>query len=382
MKLIPGCDLAVQAAMNESNMENTNLKGHRERVRNRLLKGEILSDEQLLELLLMYGIPQKDVRPLAKNLLEEFDSLEAVINTDHKVLMKKALVKENTVALFKLFKILAIRYNNKRTNNKTAEPEQINLFGKPIDKEKGLQIFTNAVTRDMLMILPLLPETRNINVITAFIKKNLHYNSEESRKRYTHYIVKRLFPDGIADCSLIRFGHSFVNTSDLQDVCFYRFLHAEPLLHKIMTELFLPSISRGFVKRNEIVQFTDAIFPNLKSNDKCVQAIVDVLVKTNMCKLQKQELTLKNRKPNIASFTYILHSEFKEPGMYAHNLLKGNSYIAAMLWEPNYTEEMLYELRNNGYISKVSNIDGIKQFTTKYHLEEITELLIMQKGQN
>jgi len=377
--------------MNDSNMEKNNLKGHRERARKRLLKGEKLSDEQLLELLLMYGIPQKDVKPLAKELLAEHGTIEAVLDANNKVLAKKTLIKENTVALFKLFKVLAIRFNSKHTINKTAEPEQTNLFGSPYDKEnkiphkdneKSLPIFANAVTRDSLEILPQLPETQDINAITAFIKNNLHYNSGESRNRYANYVVKRLFSGGNVDLSLIRFGHSFVNTPDLQDVCFYKYIHAEPFLHQIIIELLLPSISKGFVKRNEIVQYTDATFPNMKSNDKCVQAIVDVLVKTNMCKLQKQELTLKNRKPNLASFTYILHSEFKEPGMYAHNLLKGNSYISAMLWEPDCIEAMLYELRNNGYISKVSNIDGIKQFTTKYHLAEITEMLIMRKGQN
>jgi hypothetical protein len=380
----------VQAAMNECNMENKNLKGHRERVRSRLLKGEILPEEQLLELLLMYGIPQKDVRPLAKELLAEYGTLEAVLDTDYKILIKKSLIKENTAALFRLIKVIINRHNCKRSIHKTAESEQVNFFGSLKDKEnklphtppgKNIQFFANAVTRDSLEILPQLPETQDISALTVFIRNNLHYNSEESRHRYANYVVKRLFPSGKVDLALIRFGHSFVNTQDLRDVCFYRYLHAEPLLRKTIEDLIVPAISRGFIKRDEIVQYVDTIFPGMKSNRKCVLAIVDVLVKTNICKLQKQEITFRNRKPNVASFVYILHSEFQEPGMYDSNLLKNNPYITAMLWDSDCIDEILYDLRNYGYISKVSNIDGIKQFTTKYHLAEITEILIGRKGQ-
>lgn len=376
--------------MNECNMENKNLRGHRERARKRLLKGENLSDGQLLELLLMYGIPQKDVRPLANELLTEHGSLESVLDVDCKILTKKSLIKENTATLFKLLRLLIDRNVSKHTIHKTAEPEQFDLFGSFPDKEnksrhtktdKTLQLFANAVIRDSLDILPQLPETQDLAELTVFIRNNLHYNSVESRHRYTNYVLKRLFPNGKVNLPLIRFGHSFVNTQDLRDVCFNKYLHAEPLLRKTMEDLIVPAISRGFIKRDEIVQYIDAIFPGMKSNSKCVLAIVDVLIRTNICKLQKQEITFRNRKPNIASFVYILHSEFQEPGMYDCNLLKNNPYITAMLWDSDCIDEILYESRNYGYVSKISNIDGIKQFTTKFHLAEITEILIGRKRQ-
>lgn len=51
------------------------IKGHRQRLKERFLAGEqrALGDEALLELLLTYAIPQKDVRPLAERLLAADD---------------------------------------------------------------------------------------------------------------------------------------------------------------------------------------------------------------------------------------------------------------------------------------------------------------------
>jgi DNA repair protein RadC len=54
--------------------------GHRQRLRERFLSGspEAFPDYELLELLLFYGIPRKDTKPLAKALIERFGSLGGV----------------------------------------------------------------------------------------------------------------------------------------------------------------------------------------------------------------------------------------------------------------------------------------------------------------
>ena len=60
-------------------MSGTENKGHRQRLRERFINGEAgsRSDEALLELLLTYAIPQKDVQPLAKQLISEYGSLSS-----------------------------------------------------------------------------------------------------------------------------------------------------------------------------------------------------------------------------------------------------------------------------------------------------------------
>ncbi len=55
--------------------------GHRERLRTRFLDGgpDALPDYELLELLLFFGIPKVDTKPLAKDLLARFGSLGGVL---------------------------------------------------------------------------------------------------------------------------------------------------------------------------------------------------------------------------------------------------------------------------------------------------------------
>ena len=56
--------------------------GHRERLRERLLKtgAEGLHDYEILELLLTYAFPRKDVKPVAKKLIKHFGSLSNVLD--------------------------------------------------------------------------------------------------------------------------------------------------------------------------------------------------------------------------------------------------------------------------------------------------------------
>ncbi len=72
--------------------------GHRERLRQRFLKGgpDALPDYELLELLLTFAIPRSDVKPLAKDLIAKFGSFAEVIAAEPERLMEVKGVKQNT----------------------------------------------------------------------------------------------------------------------------------------------------------------------------------------------------------------------------------------------------------------------------------------------
>ena len=57
-------------------------ENHRQRIRKSFIKVEksAQSEKALLELLLTYSIPRKDVEPLAKALLTKFNGISGVIN--------------------------------------------------------------------------------------------------------------------------------------------------------------------------------------------------------------------------------------------------------------------------------------------------------------
>lgn len=77
-------------------------KGHRERLRERLLRGgaEALADYEVLEYLLFAAIKQGDTKPIAKALIGHFGSLAGVLNADPAALQRvKGVGKTSAAAL-------------------------------------------------------------------------------------------------------------------------------------------------------------------------------------------------------------------------------------------------------------------------------------------
>ncbi len=81
--------------------------GHRERLRKKLLEcsGDVFADYELLELLLTIAIPRRDVKPLAKELLNKFSTFAGVINAPKSKLLKINGIGETTVAMFKILQL-------------------------------------------------------------------------------------------------------------------------------------------------------------------------------------------------------------------------------------------------------------------------------------
>lgn len=83
--------------------------GHRDRLRARFLKTDLdgVADYEVLELILFAAIPRRDVKPLAKLLIEHFSSFSGVMNAEVHDLLKVKGVSHNTVALIKAVKAAA-----------------------------------------------------------------------------------------------------------------------------------------------------------------------------------------------------------------------------------------------------------------------------------
>ncbi len=86
--------------------------GHRQRLRERFLNGGLdgMEDHTVLELLLCYAIPRKDVNGLAHELLHRFGSLSAVLDADQSALEQVPGMGENAAALLRLIPAMNRRY--------------------------------------------------------------------------------------------------------------------------------------------------------------------------------------------------------------------------------------------------------------------------------
>jgi len=85
--------------------------GHRERLRERFLAGgsDSLPDYELLELALFAAIPRRDVKPLAKALLNQFGSFADVIAAPRERLLEVEGIGESTAAHLKIIEAAALR---------------------------------------------------------------------------------------------------------------------------------------------------------------------------------------------------------------------------------------------------------------------------------
>lgn len=104
--------------------------GHRQRLKTRFMDGlgAGLADYELLELLLAYAIPRKDVKPLAKALLAEFASLEGVLAATPERLTQISGMGESSTALLKLAHTLNLRTRRAKAEDKPLLANRVALM--------------------------------------------------------------------------------------------------------------------------------------------------------------------------------------------------------------------------------------------------------------
>ena len=367
-------------------------------MRERFLHGDVSSrtDEALLELLLTFGISRRDVQPLAKSLLAKFVTLDKVLEADFKALCEVEGIKTTTAVLIKLVDHLrqistGLKPAENLPERPPAQAEVPDLPGmkpptpsagansktsKPLKPRQGTELFGKAALREAIQLLPSLPESESLEVVRAFLRKNLHFSAEGTRERYSAYIARRLFPNGVADQALRAFGKANASKLELKEVCFYRFCKAEPLMQSVIAELFLPALGLGRVQRERIQSYLQNKFPESRSASDCTRAIVDALVAGGIAAADRKQVTFSARPVRPGSFAFILHSEFPEPGMYDVAKAETNPLLSCLLWTPDRILAALYELRNLGIISKISEIDAVRQFTLKFDLPGVVNHLL------
>ena len=86
--------------------------GHRQRLKERFLKEGLdnFEEHQVLELLLFYGVPQRDTNEIAHELIRKFGSLSRVLEATPEELEEIKYVGDNVTTLFRLITAVARYY--------------------------------------------------------------------------------------------------------------------------------------------------------------------------------------------------------------------------------------------------------------------------------
>ena len=106
-------------------------KDHRQRLKKKFSESGVAAfhDYEVMELLLSYAIPRKDVKPLAKELLKNFGSLKGIIDAEKDSFEKVKGVGLHAAILIKLIKEIGTLY----LKEKAKEKPQITCTSELID---------------------------------------------------------------------------------------------------------------------------------------------------------------------------------------------------------------------------------------------------------
>lgn len=130
-------------------------KGHRERVKKRFLEEgpQSFTDEDLLELLLFFNLPFRDTRKLARELLQNFKTLDKVLDASFEELSKVKGLGTKAVLPLKVIHEVAKRYLKSKAmqSEYLRSPQEVYRYlqyeMKNLSKEVFKVIFLDALSR-------------------------------------------------------------------------------------------------------------------------------------------------------------------------------------------------------------------------------------------
>lgn len=126
--------------------------GHRRRLRERFQRAQTdgMHDYEILELLLTYAVPRKDVKPIAKNLMARFRGLNGVLDASIQDLQSVPDIGPQSAMLVKLVKEVAAVYLEGKMAGKDVltSPDRVVNFSRMklagLPHESFMAVFLNS----------------------------------------------------------------------------------------------------------------------------------------------------------------------------------------------------------------------------------------------
>ena len=348
-------------------------EGHRERLRKRFLTfADQVSEIDLLELILMYSIPRRDVAPLAGKLLQYFGSIDAILSAPIEELASVPGVGESTTTLFKIIAAVKMKKSIIQQPTLFTNNEASNHDVEPVSR--AMRVFANDEIVNSLLLLPKAPSFTTLEEYKNYLISNLPYNSEETRRRRANYIVDRFFSTGKFKSPLTLFLSHEPQDNVLKPIVFYHILKSEPIAIKVAEELVYPLLPIGRTNRDQVKDFVLKYLPEASDSSlkNMLRAIFYSYNLLGIGNVVGETLRFQLRPGEFESFLYVFTSEFKEPGIYTFDQLYQGPLHRWLLWDREWLRRQLYNLRDLGIISKISEIDSVKQFTVS--LDQTTAL--------
>lgn len=242
--------------------------------------------------------------------------------------------------------------------------------------EPPLRVYAKDLAEHALKFLPKLAGCKSSNDIRKYLTNTLPFNSQSTRRRNANYLVSRYFPDDVVHPDVVAFASVVEGKPALGDALFYLTCRTEKIVALVAEEIVFPSLVMGGVSRAKIKDYVQSQFPNSKSAVSVGAAVVGTYERFGVATATRTRLNVSLREGSLAAFAYVLHLEFPEPGMYSFERMIDGPMQKWLLWDQQWMVRQLYVLREVGLLSKVSEIDQMRQFTTKYPLVEAIKPIV------
>ncbi|MDE6660131.1 MAG: DNA repair protein RadC [Eubacterium sp.] len=157
--------------------------GHRKRMLHAFAERGSASfeDYQMLEMLLFYAIPRKDVKPIAKALLKEFGSLENVFSAPKQQLVNVPGVGNETAVYLNLIFDIYVRLKEA----KRKESKKIESLNDAVDYFKEMYRFEDKDEKIAVMML----DSSNAIIKCDFMAEGCINVSEISARKLIEHVV-------------------------------------------------------------------------------------------------------------------------------------------------------------------------------------------------
>jgi len=253
----------------------------------------------------------------------------------------------------------------------TAAPSSLPRFAEPILREYAKDFAEHA-----LQHLPQAVKYSSVEDFRDYLSDKLRFNSQATRRRSANYIVSRFFPGGVYNDDLPQFAAATAGKPALGEALFYLTCRTERIVSLVAEEVVFPSLVQGGVTRSRVREYIQTKFPTSKSAEGMGQSIVRTYGFYGIGSPNRTRLSVSLREGCLASFAYVLHLEFPEPGMHAFEKMCDGPMHKWLLWDQQWMIRQLYRLREAGLLSKVSEIDRMRQFTTKFTLADAVQRIV------
>ena len=255
-------------------------------------------------------------------------------------------------------------------------PETIVAVPSPRFAEPVLRVYAKDFADHALQHLPQAVKYHSVEDFRNYLADKLRFNSQATRRRSANYIVSRFFPSEVYNDGLAQFAAATAGKPALGEALFYLTCRTEKIVSLVAEEVVFPSLAQGGVSRSRLREYVQSKFPRSKSAEDIGQSIVRSYQFYGIGSPNRTRLDVSLREGCLASFAYVLHLEFPEPGMHAFEKMFDGPMHKWLLWDQQWMVRQLYRLREAGLLSKVSEIDRLRQFTTKYTLTDAVKRIV------